>query len=160
MELASALFMELFITIHMSVFVLWPMSRIIYPDNSKAIFITLSILRALTLIIFDFFISTSIAAFDFFMVFLGAFIIVPISSVITTKIRKKKGTYKESDSIFTVKSVKQPNSPKPIAKHCPSCGLTISKKANYCPNCGVRIVKASEIKSNNSNLNSNPIKEK
>lgn len=155
MELAGALFIELFITIHMSIFVLWPMSRIIYPDNSQAIFITLFILRALTLIIFDIFVSTSIAMFDFFMVFFGAFILVPISSAISTKIRKKKGTYNEKDNIFNVK-IKKSN----VAKHCPSCSLKISENANYCPNCGTRIVKASEIKSNNlnSNSNTNPIK--
>jgi len=154
-DLSVAIFIEVFVTIHMSIFVFWPMSKIISPKDSDKIFITLFIFRAITLVIFDIFISASIAMFDFFMVFFGAFIIVPLSALISTRIRKKNGTYNKNDGIFTVKTKVFNHTS--IVKYCPSCNSKISENAKYCSNCGVKIIKDCEIEPNN--LNSNPIKE-
>ncbi len=76
-----AVFIELFITIHMSAFVFWPLSAIYSPDDMSKMFITLFVIRAVFLIICDFFITTLVAVLDFFMVFIGAFIIVPICAM-------------------------------------------------------------------------------
>lgn len=73
--------MEAFVSIHMSVFVLLPLSKIISKENSKKTFWTLFGIRAAILLFFDFFITTGIAIVDFFAVFVGAFIIIPIASV-------------------------------------------------------------------------------
>lgn len=66
-----ALIMEAFMTIHMSLFVLWPLSDVISPSDSKAMFKKLFVGRILILLFFDFFVSTTIAYIDFFAVFVG-----------------------------------------------------------------------------------------
>ena len=73
-----ALLMEAFISIHMSAFVLSPLAEIISYENKKQIFWILFTVRAFILLIFDFFISTSIAIFDFIFVFIGELIILHI----------------------------------------------------------------------------------
>lgn len=83
--LPMALAMEAFVSIHMSVFVLLPLANIIKPDKKGIIFAILFIARAIILLFFDFFVTTNIAVLDFFAVFVGAFIIVPISSIRTFK---------------------------------------------------------------------------
>lgn len=63
----------------MSIFVLSPLAKMISKENSKNVFWILFIIRATVLLICDFLVTPNIAMFDFFMVFIGAFIIVPIS---------------------------------------------------------------------------------
>ena len=83
MPILFAIFVEAFISVHMSLFVLSPLSKIISQDNSKKVFWILFGIRVVILLVFDIFISTSIVIFDFFAVFIGALIIVPISAKIT-----------------------------------------------------------------------------
>lgn len=85
MPLAMALLMEAFISIHMSVFVLLPLAAIFKPDKKGLVFWILFSIRIAILLFFDFFVTTNIAVLDFFAVFVGAFIIVPISSIKTFK---------------------------------------------------------------------------
>ena len=80
--LGMALFMEAFCSIHMSVFVLMPLSQIFFKDNHKKAFITMFAIRAVFLLTFNF-ITTYIAIVDFLLVFLGAFVVVPVSALIT-----------------------------------------------------------------------------
>ena len=61
MGMAMALFMEAFVSIHMSVFVLLPLSKMISRENSKKIFWILFWIRIAILLCFDFFITTGIA---------------------------------------------------------------------------------------------------
>lgn len=79
MGMAMALFMEAFVSIHMSVFVLLPLSKMISRENSKKIFWILFWIRIAILLCFDFFITTGIAVVDFLAVFVGAFLVTPIS---------------------------------------------------------------------------------
>lgn len=74
-----ALFMEAFVSIHMSVFVLLPLSKMISKENSKKTFWIMFGIRAFILLFFDFFITTGIAIVDFMLVFVGAFIVVPLT---------------------------------------------------------------------------------
>lgn len=85
--MGMTLFMEAFVTIHMSVFVLLPLSKLISKDNSRKIFWTLFGVRIAILLFFDFFITTGIAIVDFMAVFVGAFIVTPIAM--------KKGVWKQ-----------------------------------------------------------------
>lgn len=81
-----ALFMEAFISIHMSIFVLLPLSKMLSkPENSTRNFWILFFIRVVVLLFFDFFVTPLIAVVDFLAVFIGAFIIVPI-------VAKMKGT--------------------------------------------------------------------
>ena len=73
--------MEAFVSIHMSVFVLIPLSKIISKENSKKTFLILFGIRVAILLFFDLFITTGIAIVDFIAVFIGAFIIIPIALV-------------------------------------------------------------------------------
>ena len=90
MGMAMALFMEAFVSIHMSVFVLLPLSKMISRENSKKIFWILFWIRIAILLCFDFFITTGIAVVDFLAVFVGAFLVTPIS--IKKGIRITKGS--------------------------------------------------------------------
>lgn len=75
----AALFMEAFVSIHMSAFVLLPLSKMISKENSKKTFWIMFGIRAFILLFFDFFITTGIAIVDFMLVFVGAFIVVPLT---------------------------------------------------------------------------------
>ena len=87
--LGAALGMEAFVTIHMCVFVLLPLSTIISKDNSKKVFWILFGIRAAILLFFNFFITTGIAIIDFMAVFVGAFIVLPLSTKIGAGDNKK-----------------------------------------------------------------------
>lgn len=78
-----ALGLEAFITIHMSLFVFKPLADAIPNYDSKTIFWTLFIIRALFLLIFDFFVTPWIVIGDFIFVFIGAFVIVPLTKSMT-----------------------------------------------------------------------------
>ena len=91
MGLAMALFMEAFVSIHMSVFVFLPLSKMISRENSKKIFWILFWIRIAILLCFDFFITTGIAVVDFLAVFVGAFIVTPISIKKGIRITKNSG---------------------------------------------------------------------
>lgn len=72
--------MEAFDSIHMSVFVLIPLSKIISKDNSKKTFWILFGIRVVILLFFDLFITTGIAIIDFISIFIGAAVLIPIAS--------------------------------------------------------------------------------
>ena len=93
-EIFVLLFMELFCSLHMTFFVLKPIAEIKHPTESKQYLKKYFLLRAVILLIGNF-ITPSIAAIDFFMIFIGAFAIVPINRA---KYRKQN----TSDSITTV----------------------------------------------------------
>ena len=97
MGMGMTLFMEAFVTIHMSVFVFLPLSKLISKDNSRKIFWTLFGVRIAILLFFDFFITTGIAIVDFMAVFVGAFIVTPIAmkkGVWNQKLSKQSGKEK------------------------------------------------------------------
>lgn len=97
--LGVALFMEAFVTIHMSVFVLSPLSKIFGKDNHKKVFKTLFILRIVLLLFGDFFVGTAVTAMsDFFGVFIGAFFVVPICAAV-----KHVPLNKKSNQVIEVK---------------------------------------------------------
>lgn len=80
-----ALGIEAFVSIHMSVFVLGPLSSLISKKNQKKTFWKLFLIRAAFLLYCDFFVSTNIVWIDFMAVFVGAFIVVPIYTIFGNK---------------------------------------------------------------------------
>ena len=135
-----ALFMEAFVTIHMSVFVLKPLANIFGGTNSNSLFIKLFIARIVILLIGNF-ITSFTAIMDFFAVFLGAFIIVPICSAIT-----KKPAYGTTKTTTTTTATTKTNNlniaPQPTKKidvvlKCNGCGSTVSVTDKFCLNCGI-----------------------
>lgn len=126
-----AMAMEAFVSIHMSLFVLKPLSEIFGKNgNSKKLFWTLFFSRVAILLYFDFFITTSIAIVDFLAVFVGAFILVPICSAIT----KIPINHKSNQVIKEDEFVDQ-NQQNLILK-CASCGAILNVNNKFCGNCG------------------------
>lgn len=100
LDLPLALGMEAFVSIHMSVFVLSPLSSIIadrFMKDKKKVFWSMFFIRVAILLIFDFFITTGIALIDFFAVFIGAFTLVPLS--IFFNLRKDKLSFSSKDTL-------------------------------------------------------------
>lgn len=127
-DFSGAIIMELFITIHMSVFVFWPLSSAVNDnkENVKKTFIILFAVRALFLIFCDAFISTTVALLDFFFVFIGAFAIMPI---FLGFFGKKK----------VPNNISHPSIPALEEKKCPKCGNIIDITTNFCQSCGEKI---------------------
>ena len=124
--IAMFIFMEAFVSIHMSIFVLMPLSRILSETDSKRTFWTLFLIRVVILLFFDFIgYAAFIAVVDFLGVFLGAFIIVPIIAAI-----KKKPIF--GDPIV----VKTPLVSTPVNLKCIKCGAPLKAEDKFCPTCG------------------------
>ena len=69
-HLPAIIFVECFVSIHMTVFVLKPLSKMISKDNSKIVLYILSGIRAAILIYCDIIGYYEIAIIDFFIIFL------------------------------------------------------------------------------------------
>lgn len=171
LSIGIALFIEAFITVHMSLFVLLPLSKIISPNNYQKLFITLFIIRILILLFFDFFVTTLIALVDFISVFIGAFLVVPICSFIFGKIRKDGNTYnpfsrKRTITIYEEYNDNQDNYNLSSPNFCSNCGSHVNSDDIYCSICGTKLTKDISINEFNINTNTNnsnnsgPIKEK
>ena len=96
-----ALFVEAFVSIHMSVFVLKPLSKMISKENSKRTFWIMFVIRAIILLFYDFRGDYWIFKVDFFAVFIGAFLIVPLVSFITkTPINRRSNQVIENNENY------------------------------------------------------------
>ena len=95
MEIGGAIGMELFVSIHMNCFVLYPLAKVFFKNSSIKGLVLLNIIRAAILLYCDFFVSTLIATIDFMAVFVGAFVIVPLVLLLDSKseIRSTKERY-------------------------------------------------------------------
>ena len=145
-SLITALGIEAFISIHMSMFFLLPLAELISFEKKKEIFWRMFILRVVILLFCDFFISTYIAIFDFIFVFVGAFIIYPIALAI------KKAIDSRSNKVFTSSIANTISSQKDIKNNevmtCAKCGEKLEPPYNFCGKCGAKVeeVQTIEIK--------------
>ncbi len=135
----AVLFMEAFVSIHISVFVLKPLATLISEENSKKIFWILFIIRVVILLFFDFFVTTKIAIFDFLLVFIGAFLIIPIFAVI-----KKKNPYVRKQIVINSNLNNetldnQIKSNQAAVLNCVKCGKILKSNAKFCSNCGALV---------------------
>lgn len=128
-NILSAIFMEAFISIHMSLFVLLPLSKIFFKSNSKKAFWTMFFIRIGILLLFDFFITTSIVVVDFIMVFVGAFIVIPISVKLSGNKTSTIESFVSSISISNQTS-------QPLTIKCKKCNLDMPVTNKFCTNCG------------------------
>ncbi len=135
LSLFAALGMEAFVSMHMSAFVLLPLARIFAKENSKKVFWVLFTIRILYLLIFDLFITTSVAFFDFLSVFIGAFIIVPIS-VILTSVKEKVITNNKISSNRPGNTV--------VNLKCQKCNFPLKANDKFCANCGEQVAEVNE----------------
>ena len=130
----SAILMEAFMSIHMSVFVLLPLSKLISENNSKKIFWTLFTIRAGVLLFFDFFYPEHIAMIDFILLFVGAFTIYPIFVAINKKKADKNKLI--LDSVISKNALDQTETEVGI---CSKCGEKLESPYKYCGNCGAKV---------------------
>ncbi len=135
MDITNALFMEAFVSIHMSVFVLSPLSKIISKDNSKKVFWILFAIRAAILIFCDLFVTTGIATVDFIAVFIGAFIVIPISTAITKAPINSRRNQVITNNIGANMNPNPTITPN-IALKCAKCGATLQITDKFCTACG------------------------
>ena len=131
MDITNALFMEAFVSIHMSVFVLSPLSKIISKDNSKKVFA----IRATILIFCDLFVTTGIAIVDFIAVFIGAFIVIPISTAITKAPINSRRNQVITNNIGAIMNANPTITPN-IALKCAKCGAALQITDKFCTACG------------------------
>lgn len=143
--IAAAILTEAIISIHMSIFVLIPISDILTNDGSKKLFWKLFIARAVILIIFDLFITTRIVVVDGVLLFIGAFILVPILMLITKRKSYQTETYpdykKPTYDVKATTNVNQINT-----STCPKCGNILGIDDKFCSVCGT----AHEVNNNQS----------
>lgn len=140
--LGMALFMEAFVSIHMTIFVLWPISNLFGGNNPTKLLGILFVGRIVILVLCDIFISPMIAIADFLAVFIGAFLIVPICSAITrknpygpsTKKTSKVVYYKEHTTTYSDERLK-PNERKTVVR-CSYCGRIAPLDYTTCDGCG------------------------
>lgn len=137
-----ALMMEAFVTIHMTVFVLLPISKMYGGNNSQALFKILFVGRILLLLYFDFYVTTAVALADFVAVFIGAFIIVPISAAITKPLRITKI---EEPKIIEYHSKKRKPSEKLFVR-CAYCGRLGYLDDGSCDGCGAAFTEKDVLK--------------
>lgn len=154
-----ALVMEAFVSIHMSVFVLKPLSEMFSKDNSKKTFWTLFSIRAIVLIFCDFFITPSIAIVDFFSVFIGAFAIVPISALITkNNINGRSNQVINNTNNINI-SPMNTNQINGIELKCAKCNSVLKITDKFCQSCGTPFDQNNVVVSENNN-SSIPIPQK
>lgn len=126
LSITETLYMEAYVSIFMSVFVLIPLSMIISKDNSKKLFLKLFAIRAAILLFFDFFVSTTIALIDLVLVFVGAFAVFPIFLMVMLYRKYNKAGIATTSSQTTV----------PTQFNCSKCNFVLHNTDKFCPNCG------------------------
>ena len=127
--LIGALAMESFVTIHMSIFVLSPLSKIFSKDgDSKKLFWQMFFIRIGILLFFDFFITPAIAMIDFFAVFVGAFLIVPLSAF--------KNKNSDNNVIMPINNTNTNVDSAGVILKCAKCNSVMTVKHKFCENCG------------------------
>jgi hypothetical protein len=129
-EMGIIIFMELFVSIHMSLFVLMPLSKIFSDTDSKRLFWELFTIRAVILLFFDFFITPFIAIADFFAVFIGAFIVVPICAVV------KKKTFFGDAKVDVLSFALNGEG---VTMKCKNCGKEVAITDKFCQFCGSKV---------------------
>lgn len=97
-ELIPAIIVELFITIHMCAFVIMPISQVFAKYDSKKVFWSLLAIRFAVLGIGNVIIPYKMMIFDVTVLFIGAFICIPLLTFVTSmKINKKNTVIKVVD---------------------------------------------------------------
>ncbi len=125
----SAFIVEAFVSVHVSFAVLIPLSQIIKEGEieQKKMFWKLFWIRVAYLVFFDLIIPEIIMMIDIFSIFVGAFVIIPIYSVVSNKRNGNVDT--ASTEISNMRMMLK----------CPSCGIELSSTNNFCTNCGTKL---------------------
>lgn len=130
--LIGSICIEAFITIHMTIFVLLPLSKLLSKtDDSKSLFWKLFIGRIIFLLIFNFILPGVTAGIDFILVFIGAFIVVPIVSLSKRKNIDYSFGNSKNNNISSAAIVTANNQ----LYTCEGCGAKFNISEKFCPYC-------------------------
>lgn len=133
--LGIALCMEAFLSIHMSVLVLIPLSKMISQENNKQVFWILFGIRAAILLFCDFFVTPGIAIVDFILVvFIGAAFKAATKASVNNLYRKGKQTFTNNNIGANINS--NPIVTKNVELKCVKCGATLKITDKFCTACG------------------------
>lgn len=121
------IFFEIFGTIHMSAFVLTPLSKMIKPDDSSKIFWIMFIARIVLLVLLDIFVTPWVGIVDFISIFIGAFIVVPICSKITNTPIDTRSNQVIKNTTAEIKG---------IEIRCAKCNSILKITDKFCAKCG------------------------
>lgn len=125
-DIVGAIAIEAFVSIHMSVFVINPLSKKISKDNNKKVFWILFVIRAVFLLLFDFFVNPYIAVgIDFIVLFVLLMIVMPI---IYSKINKSSSYDAPLQENVVNAEIR-----------CKNCGNIVQKSYKFCGNCGAAL---------------------
>ena len=169
-RIGGALFTEAFVTIHMTIFVIFPLSRLLPLEDSSKGFWMLFISRVVFLLFCDFFVTPDVYILDFFSVFIGAFLVVPIAAVFKLKGKSKNSSKVQelvlnnnvvqrtplvsstSDEKIKVSEKKNEEVIREAIKNlkCPKCNEKLRPIDKFCPNCGANVKKEVEFQINNA----------
>ena len=140
-SLFPAIIMEAFITIHMSLFVLKPLSEMLSKDNPKSMFWKLFIGRIIILLFSDSFITTNIAIVDVIALFVGAFAIAIISSIKSLPINN-------NNNLNLIDETRKGETPmtKNYLYKCKNCNTQVLATDQFCQNCGNKLTQNNIIK--------------
>lgn len=142
-ELHLIMLFECFCTIHMSLFALLPISKLLAKEGEhKKLFWTLFYIRVIILLLGDSVNAWVTFIVDFILIFVGAFIVVPVLALIKKKdpftgIAKENIESSQSTSAAAVTASSQPLVNK-IYK-CSKCEKEVALGNKYCPNCGTAL---------------------
>ena len=126
-SIIMSLFVNAFITIHMSLFVMRPLSEIYAKGNSKPLFWKMFTFRIVLLLFLEIFVDPAFAILDFVMVFIGAFVVVPVSALIGVIIEG-----------INNKKMEKLCSKVGNGETCTKCGAPVNNAYAYCINCGTK----------------------
>lgn len=126
----TAIIIELFCSIHMSIFVLFPLAKLLSKDkDNKQLFLKFFLIRAIFLLIGDIINPIATVIIDIVFLFLGAFILQ------TFTIRGKISELISRTTVSTSNTISKPIEIKAIK--CSKCGHKCTIGNNkYCPKCG------------------------
>lgn len=131
--IVAAIFGELFWTAHISMFVFKPLALIISKKKSRTAFWILHSIRAVILLICDFFIPLKIVAFDFLFIFVGSFVVLPICAAISKFINYGEDPLIDYD--FTAR-LTNASSNTDVELRCSKCNSILKATDKICSNCG------------------------
>ena len=139
-----AIVVEAFVSIHMSLFVLLPLAKIISEENSKKTFWRLFWIRVGILLFFDFFITPMIAFVDFFALFVGACTILPICEIVL-------GSRKKGNVASPVEKQADNTQVAGVELKCAKCNTVVQVSDKFCPKCGLEMIDNNIVVTENKN---------
>ena len=148
-----AIILEMFLSFPMAIGFFNPLSKAISPTNPKKIFLIMFIIRILFLLFVDFYATTLIVLFDFYILVVGIVGILPrVKRKCEARLIKKitMQTNNNNNNFTTVLNTRAIN-------RCEYCNSLVKDNIKFCEKCGAPVKNAlsKQNTENNSNASNN-----